>query len=232
MSLKAFMRSHIENLQTQLFTQLPARVTDVSEYQSKNIISVVPVIDMLHSDAQVNECPEIFNVPVINPSAGGGLLSFPIKVGDTVWVQFSMRGIDEWLEGNGESVTETTMRCHDMSDAVAVIGMYTKTSHLQPDPVDVVLKFAESEIRIRENSEILIKQKDTSSILLKADGNIEVITKSKFSVNNDAEELIAVLSDALAEIAASSVNTVYGVSPLNNKVQILSIKSRLDSFKK
>lgn len=214
MSLKAFMRSHIENLQTQLFTQLPARVTDVSEYQSKNIISVVPVIDMLHSDGQINECPEIFNVPVINPSAGGGLLSFPIKVGDTVWVQFSMRGIDEWLEGNGESVTETTMRCHDMSDAVAVIGMYTKTSHLQPDPNDVVLKFKGNSLRLKD------------------DGNVEIITKSKYSVTNDAEELIAVLSDALAEIAASTVNTTYGITPLNNKSQILGIKNRLDSFKK
>lgn len=214
MSLKAFMRSHLDNLQTQLFTQLPAVVTDVSQYQSQNIVSVKPVIDFMFSDGQVSECPEIFNVPVINPSAGGGLLSFPIQVGDTVLVEFSMRSIETWLEGSGESVTEPTMRTHDMSDGMAIIGLYTKSSHLQPDPKDVVLKFKDNSIRLKD------------------DGDVEIITKSKYSVTNDAEELIAVLSDALAEIAASSVNTVYGISPLNNKAQILSIKSRLDSFKK
>jgi hypothetical protein len=214
MSLRTFIRSHLDNLQTQLFTQLPAVVTDVSKYQSQNIISVKPVIDFMFSDGQVSECPEIFNVPVINPSAGGGLLSFPIQVGDTVLVEFSMRSIETWLEGSGESVTEPTMRTHDMSDGMAIIGLYTKSSHLSPDPKDVVLKFKDNSIRLKD------------------DGNVEIITKSKYSVTNDAEELIAVLSDALAEIAASSVNTVYGISPLNNKAQILSIKSRLDSFKK
>ena len=86
MSLKAFIQSHLDNLQSQIFTGLPATVTDVSNYESQNIISVRPVIDMLHSDAQVSECPEIFNVPVVNPSVGGGFLSFPIAICDSVWL--------------------------------------------------------------------------------------------------------------------------------------------------
>lgn len=214
MSLKSFMTSHLESLQSQIFTGLPARVTDVSEYESKNIIAAVPVIDMLHSDGQVSECPEIYNITVINPSAGGAVLSFPIKEGDIVWLEFSMRDITEWLEGNGESVTESTMRMHSMTDAVAIVGMHTKNTHHNPDPNDVVLKFKDNKVTLKE------------------DGNVEIVTKSKFSVNNDAEELIAVLSDALAEIAASTVSTIYGPTPLNNKAQILSIKSKLDSFKK
>lgn len=214
MSLKAFMRSHLESLQSQIYTTLPAVVTDNSEYQATNTITVRPLIDYQHSDGGISECPIIYNVPVVNPSAGGGLLSFPIQVGDTVLLQFSMRDISEWLEGSGEATVEPTMRVHDQSDGIAVIGLYTKNSHLQPDPKDVVLKFKDN------------------SITLKDDGNIEVVTKSKFSVTNDAEELINVLSEALAEIAASTVNTVYGISPLNNKPEILDIKSRLDSFKK
>lgn len=214
MSLKAFMQSHLENLQSQIFTGLPATVTDVSSYEDQNIISVRPVIDMQHSDGQVSECPEIFNVPVINPSAGGGILSFPVVVGDTVWLEFSMRNIEKWLEGGGESVTEPTMRMHDMSDAVAVVGVYTKNNHLSPDPKDVLLKFKDNSIRLKD------------------DGNIEIITKSKYSVNNDTEELIAVLSEAIDAIANTTVNTYYGPAPLNAKPQILAIKDRLDSFKK
>ena len=215
MSLKAFMQSHLDNLQSQIFTGMPATVTDVSNYESQNIISVRPVIDMQHSDGQVSECPEIFNVPVINPSAGGGLLSFPIAVGDSVWLEFSMRNIEKWLEGGGESVTEPTMRMHDMSDAVAIVGMYTKNNHLSPDPKDVVLKFKDNSIRLKD------------------DGNVEIITKSKISVNNDAEELIAVLSELIQEISSITTNTIYsGFTPINNKSQILAIKNRLDTFKK
>jgi hypothetical protein len=214
MSLKAFMKSHLESLQSQIFTGLPAIVTDNSEYESKNIISVRPTIDMQHSDGQVSECPEIFNVPVINPSAGGGLLSFPIQIGDTVWLEFSMRNIEEWLEGDGSSVTEPTQRMHDMSDAVAIVGLYTKNSHLQPDKKDVVLKFKDNKL------------------VLKEDGNVEIYTKAKYSVYNEQEELIALLSDLIQEISLSNVNTVYGISPLNNKPALQAIKSRLDTFKK
>lgn len=214
MSLKAFMRSHLESLQSQIYTTLPAVVTDNSEYQSTNTITVRPLIDYQHSDGGISECPTIYNVPVVNPSAGGGLLSFPIQVGDTVLLQFSMRDISEWLEGSGEATVEPTMRVHDQSDGIAVIGLYTKNSHLQPDPKDVVLKFKDN------------------SITLKDDGNIEVVTKSKFSVTNDAEELINVLSEAIEAIANTTVSTIYGATPLNAKAQILSIKNRLDSFKK
>lgn len=214
MSLRVFLKSHLESLQTQIYTSLPAVVIDNSQYQSNNVVTVRPLIDMQFSDGGVVECPIIYDVPVVNPSAGGGLLSFPIQVDDTVLVQFSMRDISEWLEGNGESVTESTMRVHDQSDGIAIIGLYTKNSHLQPDPNDVVLKFKDNSITLKDN------------------GDVEVVTKSKFSVTNDAEELINVLSEALAEIANSNVNTIYGISPLNNKPQILAIKSRLDSFKK
>jgi hypothetical protein len=106
------------------------------------------------------------------------------------------------------------MRYHDLSDAMAVIGLYTKNNHLKPDPKDVVLKFKDNSFRLKE------------------DGNVEVVTKSKFSVNNTQEELINVLSLIVETIANTNVNTAYGVSPLNNRSQILQLKTRLDTFKK
>jgi hypothetical protein len=101
-----------------------------------------------------------------------------------------------------------------MSDAVAIVGLYTKNSHLQPDPKDVVLKFKDNKL------------------ILKEDGNVEIHTKSKYSVYNDQEELIALLSDIVNTIANTTVNTYYGLSPLNAKPDILALKAKLDSFKK
>lgn len=171
-------------MQTQMYTSLPAIVTDVSLYESENVISVRPTIDFMHADGQINECTTIFNVPVINPSAGGGLLSFPVKVGDTVLLEFSMRNIEEWLEGDGGPVTESTMRCHDMSDAVAIVGLYTKNSHLSPDPKDVVLKFKSSSITIKDNSDIEIVQgSSASSVSLFNNGDIEMFANGNMNIS-------------------------------------------------
>lgn len=214
MNFKSFIKSHLDDLQSQIYTSLPAIVTDVSDYESNQIITVRPVIDFLHSDGAVNECTEIFNVPVMMPSAGGGILSFPVQVGDTVKLTFSMRNLETWLEGDGSSVVENTMRLHDLSDAIAEVGLYPKSKTLSPSPKDVVLKFKDN------------------SITLFDDGNVEVVTKSKIEIKNDQEELISLLSELIQEMSISTVNTVYGISPLNNKPALQAIKSRLDTLKK
>jgi hypothetical protein len=183
MSIKAFMQSYMDDLQSKVYTTLPAIITDVSQYESKNIISVRPTIDLEHSDGQVSECPDIFNVIVVQPSGGGGLLSFPLQAGDNVLIEFSMRNIESWLESDGGSVTENTQRFHDMSDAVAIVGLHTKNNHLKPDPKDVVLKFKDNKV------------------VLKDDGNVEIHSASKFSVYNDQEELISLLSEFIQEIS-------------------------------
>jgi hypothetical protein len=214
MSIKAFMQSYMDDLQSKVYTTLPAIITDTSEYESKNIISVRPTIDLEHSDGQVSECPDIFNVTVVQPSGGGGLLSFPLQVGDNVLIEFSMRNIESWLESDGGSVTENTQRFHDMSDAVAIVGLHTKNNHLKPDPKDVVLKFKDNKV------------------VLKDDGNVEIHSKAKVSITNGQEELIKLLSELIQEISVSTVNTTYGLSPLNNKPALQALKSRLDTMKK
>lgn len=215
MNFKSFIKSHLDDLQSQIYTSLPAIVTDVSEYESSQIITVRPVIDFLHSDGAVNECTEIFNVPVMMPSAGGGILSFPIQVGDTVKLTFSMRNLETWLEGDGGSVVENTMRLHDLSDAIAEVGLYPKANTLSPSPKDVVLKFKDN------------------SLTLFDDGNVEVVTKSKIEIKNDQEELIALLSELIQTVSEITTNTIYsGFTPVNNKAAFTSLKSRLDTLKK
>lgn len=184
MSWKSFIKSHLDSLQSQLFTTLPAIVTDVSNLELEQTISVRPTIDILHSDGQINECPEIYNVPVIFPSAGGGILSFPIKVGDNVLVQFSMRNLENWLEGDGNSVVENTMRSHDMSDAIAIVGLTTKANTLNPSPKDVVLKFKGSSITIKDNSDIeIIQGESASSVSLFNSGDIEMFANGNMNIS-------------------------------------------------
>jgi hypothetical protein len=73
--------------------------------------------------------PVIVNVPVAFPRAGGFFLSFPVAVGDFVLLVFSERSIDQWLEKGGiQDPIVTTL--HDLSDAIAIPGVYPKGGKL------------------------------------------------------------------------------------------------------
>ena len=165
------------------------------------------------SDGVSLTSPTLYNVPIVFPSAGGGLLSFPVEAGDTVKLEFSMLNIESWLDGDGESVVAPTRRTHDINDAIATVGLYTKTSHLNPNPDDVELKFKGNTILLRQN------------------GDVEIETASKYAVRNQSEELISLLSEVLEEVSKISTNTIYGVTPINNKPAIQALKTRLDTFK-
>ena len=68
--------------------------------------------------------PVITNVPVIFQGAGGMRITFPVQVGDTVWIMFSDRSLDAWLDQGGET-QPTDPRRHHLSDAVCFPGLHS-----------------------------------------------------------------------------------------------------------
>lgn len=212
MDWREYVKAYLRDMKSQLFTTLPAEVLDVSEFESTQTITVRPSINRLDSDGAISVCPIIYNVPVVLPSAGGGILSFPVQVGDTVMVQFSMRNIESWLEGTGEAVSAPTRRLHDETDGIAVVGLTPKSKNLQPSPEDVELKFKGNKIILRKN------------------GDVEIETASKFAVRNQSEELVNLISETLQTISEITTNTTYGITPINNKPDFISLKSRWDTF--
>lgn len=65
----------------------------------------------------------LHGVPVIFPSGGGFTLTFPIAVGDECLIVFNDREIDNWFLSGGAQSVPTTLRTHDMSDAVCYVGL-------------------------------------------------------------------------------------------------------------
>lgn len=212
MDYRPYIKAYLNDLKSQLHTTLPAEI--VEYFPETQTATVILSIDPLMSDGVSLTSPTLYNVPIIFPSAGGGLLSFPVEVGDTVKLEFSMLNIESWLDGNGEGVVAPTRRTHDINDAIATVGLYTKTSHLNPNPNDVELKFKGNTILLRQN------------------GNVEIETASKYAVRNQSEELVSLLSEVLQEVSNITTNTIYsGFTPINNKSAIEALKTRLDTFK-
>jgi hypothetical protein len=210
--LATVIQSYVDDFQTQLFTALPAKV--VSFNSEQQTVVVKPTMLEPYTDGLTSEFPEIADVPVMFPSAGGGSLTFPIKVGNEVLLVFSSRNYDTWWDTGDSETMSTTKRFNDINDAIAIVGLTSRDKSVQASTEDVELKFNGNVIR------------------LVSDGTVEIDTKETISVNNSSEELITVLSDALQAISDITTNTAYGPAPINNKPDVLAIKARLDTFKK
>lgn len=210
--LATVIQSYVDHFETQLFTALPAKV--VSFNSVEQTVVVKPTMLEAYTDGLSSAFPEIVEVPVMFPSAGGGSLTFPVKTGDEVLLVFSSRNYDTWWETGGSDSQSTTQRFNDLNDAIAILGLTSKNNSVKASTEDVELKFNGNVIR------------------LVSDGTIEVETASTITISNASEELINVLSETLQAISDITTNTVYGISPINNKPDILALKSRLDSFKK
>ncbi len=66
--------------------------------------------------------PLLLNVPVAFQGGGGFTATFPISAGDECLLLFNDRELDNWLT-NGPGLAPTTGRVHDLSDAIAIVGI-------------------------------------------------------------------------------------------------------------
>lgn len=66
--------------------------------------------------------PLLVDVPIVFPSAGGFLITFPIATGDEVLVIFASRAIDSWWQSGGTANRPVEARMHDLSDGFAIPG--------------------------------------------------------------------------------------------------------------
>lgn len=123
MSLEDIIYTAMEgHLRESINTGCPALVVDVSKYGDKQFVKVRPQIARLLETGEVISNSEITidDVPIVWPGAGGALFSCPVAVGDTVWLSFSQRNIEDWLYSDGSAeVIPGDSRHFSMTDAVA-----------------------------------------------------------------------------------------------------------------
>lgn len=141
-ALVEVLRAALDAAIAEVHTCLPARV---ESYDSSNqTVNVKPLLkrNVLDEDGGevIETLPVIQSVPVVFPRAGGFFITFPIQVGDFVTLFFAERSLDRWIVGNGDEVEPVDVRTHDLSDAVAVPGLYPLSSALaSADEDDLVL---------------------------------------------------------------------------------------------
>jgi hypothetical protein len=103
---------------------LPGRIESFDP--DTQLASVKPLIPNLREDLDGEFVSEslavIKNVPVIFEGTSNFYLTYPIQQGDRCELRFTDRSYDAWLT-NGEDIEPNETRRHDLTDAVAVMGL-------------------------------------------------------------------------------------------------------------
>lgn len=90
----------------------------------------------------------LLDCPVFTLQGGGGFLQMPIAAGDQCILLFSDRCIDAWYQNGTQAIPPST-RMHDMSDAIALVGINALNSTLPTYPTNkVVLSYMGSKFEL------------------------------------------------------------------------------------
>lgn len=161
-------------LRESVATGMPGIIVSVAEYGDKQFVDVKPALSRVLETGQVisNDEITIYDVPVIWPSGGGAMLSFPLKVGDTVWLSFSQRNLEDWLYSDGtQEVIPGDSRHFSMTDAVAFPCLYTALSNLKPSTENVEIKWNNKRFSFKPSDEIELTN-GSATVKLNPDGTI------------------------------------------------------------
>lgn len=109
--------------------------------------------------------PELQGVPFISLRGGSSYLTLPVSVGDSCLLMFCDYEIDRWLT-TGTNQPAVYGRKHDLSDAIALVGISSLTDLIQGYSQYVKLQYNEnSSISIGETVDITNGQTNVSGKL-------------------------------------------------------------------
>ncbi len=106
--------------------------------------------DLSVSDEQL---PLLLDVPIVVPKGGKFVLTTPIQQGDECLVVFADMCIDGWW-ANGGIQNQIEKRRHDLSDAFAILGVFSqpnRISNYSQDSMELRSLDGNTKISVKEN---------------------------------------------------------------------------------
>lgn len=119
MGLGGLIKDFIRNGQETQYTTIPGIILAIKANGSQLLVDVQPSISVLKRDGEVIAESPVLNVPMQMPASSQGGTVFPVNVGDSVILNFSMRGIERWKYGSGRPDAPSDHRIFDKRDCIA-----------------------------------------------------------------------------------------------------------------
>lgn len=166
-----------------LYTMMPATVISVVDDFKEQRINVQPSLNKLFSSGESAPRASIINVPVIMPATSTSAITMPLNEGDTVWLMFSMRAMEIFMESDGKPSTPNNYSKFDQKDAVAIVGLFPRKKAIN-NPNKRTHEHSTKDLVIAHN----IGKPSEVEIRLKPDGSLIINSPTSVIVNcKDAE---------------------------------------------
>jgi hypothetical protein len=162
------LRAVQDDLQGRVWTAIPGIIQKWEP--QKMTCDVLPAIQAKWLNDQVMvdvTLPLLINCPVVFPSGGGAVLTFPIKKGDECLIVIACRCIDSWWQSGGVQVQQE-FRMHDLSDGFVLPQVWSQPRVIQNISTDSV------QLRTTDGANFYE---------LKEDGNVTVETTQNITMN-------------------------------------------------
>lgn len=232
-TLQSVLEKSFQKQTDNMFTSIPGIVVYVRNKLSSLSVDVQPAINIVREDGTETEVPTILNVPVSMPVNFEGGLTHPLKAGDSVYLIFSMRGIDLWKRGDGSLTRPSDYRKFNIKDCVAIpIQTFSKSVNNPllrewPHSTDDVVLFhnvgtgRECEIRLKPSGDVVINTNHEVTVNAnKVEVNASedaVVNANKVEVNANQE---AVVNANKVEVNSQTTDVYSPQSTFYGNVQI------------
>jgi len=198
------IKSGIQEAMRGLYIGMPGRLEAYDHATGKG--QVKPLIQEPDQKGVLRSLKPISGVPVVMPGGNSASLYLPPEIGDTGWISFSHRSMENWLDRGGDA-TPGDPRIMDMSDAVFWPG-------LRP--------FSEGSLGEEEGAAIF---KNGSAKIKIKDG--------KIAIGANGTELLDILSQEIDLLLTAIIPTMLGPQQLSTVTsgQMLQLKTLLSTIK-
>lgn len=130
---------------------------------------------------KIYDYPVLDGVPCLVLKGGLGSLELPISAGDNCILLFCDRSIDDWII-SGQVKEPPYTRCHDLSDALAIVGIRPLTAAISNFLADgVKLYYDDAKVQLRKG---LVEISNSQSQVVLS-GASATVTASSIILNGD-----------------------------------------------
>lgn len=205
-TIQESLNAQSNKLLNQIHTAMPCIIVAIRDNLGTQMVDVQPTINQRFIDGSVNERPPILGVPVSFPVSKSAGFTFPIKVGDTGLLVFSMRNLDAWKGGTGYPSTPLNLAKFDKGDAIFIPGI---------QPPSIAVNNPQKRFWEHDTDDVVVVNnigtEQEAELRIKPSGNVIINTKAKVEVNCDEAEVIADTSLSLhtAELTINAMQTYW-----------------------
>jgi hypothetical protein len=187
----------------------------IGQIQSFDPATQTAAVEILHkgvyeynlTERELEDYPVLEMVPVVVLGGGSSYVSFPIQKGDYCLILFNDFELDGWWATGEKRPSEYPTRRHDLSDAIAIVGLHCMTSFIQGYSQYLHLHYSPS-------SDIIIgNQIDINNSSINLNGDTTINGETEVNGTTKINDTLTVTGDITGQqMITGTLHSTHGAS--------------------